>query len=1478
MHHHVLKLKTQTTLKNFERSFRSSRCYVKGGWQTLQLTLDLSEVEFIDVGVLIRLGSLLEDFRRQGGSLSICLPSEQGLDRFDEKVASLKKKRRRDLNRFCEDFGLFTTIVEAGFPIMDGMTYRPSSGSLKLKDDQAIPRLVPLRWLTTEKFLVIREEWFARIVSQISQGGRYLPKGLADSLSHSFFEELLENVEEHAYYTVSSYAEIEASSPKGLGGGIIHSYGFSHRSKPNYGMQGTQRYLDTLSDGRPVVRLMVSDSGVGIPNSIRDRFSMYPGKSEFEKISKNIQIQQIHFAISMFGSRHSDEEIDRNPNKAKLRGLARLEGFIKIHNCLLYIRSGNVATGFYYEGEEKEYFEATNLPYIPGTSVELILPAESRKRAKINFDSNPLVPEFEYHLLPFDPRSDWLGTLKNRLDSLDRGASVVFLMPTAWGLSGSKTSILFEDILTLREPGFNLCLMVPYQDSKSILHLVPLRNDRETEDCILIGTSDGTYLVYGGSRELQQSCQELLNQGPSLEEVGQSDKSWLRWLSRNSGDASLLYGELLRRTQQYLHEKIDYSSTTLLPSLSYSFIDQAYVENHQRLTAPLCSFFFSSNIPVEEPQVLFYEDGFPIEIVNAVARRCHSKISKVKLSLDNVRKNFIDGIAPGSSRSCAFFTTLIRSGYTVSSCLKYLVRHGYSPKVCFSIYDNRLDQKTLIAYHLKVPVISLLHIPKEPDEELAVQDSARETEYSARKPLISTKKFFDYAERTRAVFVLGHFRRGGSRHMSLFPPIDWIFEKSTELRSNVVKEVLDWLHGNNDKYVDIFVPETDVNYATGIAEATKSRLNEEAITVGLSKLKDSPILKKRTANSAIFLDWGAVKSYTIRRAIIRISDAGYEKIKVIVLTSQMRHEYEDELFRLQNVWGYPSVQHINSPISCSVEFTVFADMPFPIYHEENCKHCSLRGDLEKLSEVEDRQLSEHIRKKLAIFELTEVNAALKESRDNESIVCFGERLDSAETIKIVRLRASLLQLRNLNQQEEFLECLCSTGDTSSLAKAWIRLIALEPSVVHEFPLDTDLARNRLSEMCIALLQETTSGGINWAASAALRSCSKILFIQRFSKLLAEHRNSLDVSGELLVGLWSYLQRPYHQNRESMTNVIRATVDAFSELNSTGEKSNDSLVRSLLYIRDDAELKLRLFEVPNRPKDVISQVNLEYCEHMRAHHPVTTKSEHLVADLDWLQEHFNESTSSARADIADNWEICKSFLKREVNPYFKKVAPIMKDLFTEYGCGELSTNWWDSVIGDFERSIEKLSADILRIVNSEELDAIAVGNTLEDVRNFYKAFLVSSRPAAKEYSYFARQVVYCSSEPLPMFRKVVERVRNKKYEFDLKIINEDAIALKVFCHRWIFEDCMEHLLTNAVGFKHRTESFKRKSVNVELELIFDQGLCVLRLSNNGTKASSPSGTGLRKYSALLKKYEATLKGYSQDEKWSFVTEIKLLAWE
>ena len=1519
----VLKLQTKTTLRNFEKALRNSRCYLKGGWQTKRLELDLSVVEYIDIGVLARLSSLLENFRGRDGELYIRPPSDEGLQKFDEKVVNRKRKRRKNARRFCEGCGLFTTIVEAGFPIPDGITYYPSSSNLGIDEDRFapyivprhIPCIIPLRWLTTGEFLELKEEWFTRIIFQISQGGQYLTKNLAVGLSHSFFEELLENVEEHAFYEEGKNTK-DTEITKGLGGGIVHLYGFhSDRSdraraaKPEYGNSTIDGYINKLTPDMPIVRLVVADSGLGIARTIERQFAIHPKRAEFEKISKNKTIQQIHFAISKYGSRHTDEEIAKNPKKAKLRGFIRLEGFINTHKCLLYIRTGNVATGFFYGDETKKYFELLNLPYIPGTVIELILPVEPRQRSSISFQSNlPKLP-LNYHILPFDPRNDhWLKTLKDEINALPNNKYVIFLLPAYWHLHSPKASNLFDDILKLRRAKVSICLMIPYQDSKSIKHNMPKQDDEDDKNCILVGASDGIYSLYGGSGQLQQDCQNLINDAQYKPKTKGNNNDWLNWLIENNSEVQKLYGVSLEKTKEYLEKKIDYSSVTQLKSLEKSFINNTYIKRHQRYTTPLCSFIFAAHIPDEEPEVLFYEKGFPEEIIDAVARQCHTKASKIELNLDNVRKNLLAGIPLGKNQNCAYLTTLIRSGYSAVSCLKFMARHDYKPVVCFTIYDHRSDSVSLDFYNRKVSVVSFLKIKKTPDNFGNVDESSNALESSLISnrsgplmptaefpgPLIPTAEFIGYAEKTEAVFILGHYKRKGNRHVSLFPPIDSIFNKSCAIQDEIKSAILDWLTEASQSSVDIYTPETDVEYASVIAGIIKSKLEEKNINVTLDKLEDRPIKKPEDRNNAIFLDWGSVTSSTIREALKKIADAGYGNVKLIILTSQMSKQDEDELFRLRKVTGYKKtgeeIEH-----GCDVKFTVVADMPFPIYSGDgDCKHCSLCKDLEKLQRSGDEFLKKHIEKKLSLFKDSDVNKALKNSRSRNSIICFGEQLNSKDTIEIVRLRVKLLQATTQRKQRDLLYELFKTEDGSDTAKAWIRLIASDPGVVHEFPLDKDDARKKLAEICIEILKKGKPSGIHWAASAALRSSSKHDFIRQFPSLIAKFKTSQHVSGELLLGLWSYLQRDYHKNNESLEPVICAVYDGLENLNSMTKEISALLEESLLFIRRmekslsfilrNAKSKLRYLSIPDNPMKLISHVSHDYCDKIKTHHRIIDTISSVIINLDWLQqtndEESDEESDTAKKDIARDWQECESFIRNQISPYLKKLTPFFEDLQDECGCEELPKKWWSGVLGDIDNSMEELSSDIAKITEAASYDQKLVKDTVKNIRNLYSAFFLSSESMPNRKAYFVEQIANFKCKPVNILREVERSLKRKEYKFDFSIESSLSESIYIFCHNQIFQGCMVQLLKNAVGLKHRDHNFK-KTIGVLVELVLYNDYYAIKISNNGTmrdQSQREGRGGIRKYQDLLQKYDAKLEveRFAKYD-WSFTVQASFIKW-
>jgi hypothetical protein len=402
------KCGSHLTHRELDRLARGVPLYGKDGWHHLaQLELDLSSVEYAEFSACARIITLVEGAARHAIKVEVVppgkdlLPGEYALlfngdrKRSVEELVPLRLhvaaaiRRRRRFGDFLANTQFLQAIRP---PHIEGDT-RPTVGpdpsgwhdetavllaeaeALALREGRPIrgrvptvqtPRLLPFRWLGHSE---ASETWKGAVGDFLYGDGLLMTRTDADRVASTVVEELVSNVRQHA-----GIGEIGADDPPhSLLGGLVVAQAkliagtqFGHpREYPHEAR--VREWL--LRSEQPMARLVVADSGVGIPATLGAALAAteHPGRLKARRPGELIML-----SFSVSGSRHQGE--------ARGAGLAVVRNFVRTYAGLVSVRAASASAGYWYPARSPEEFADEDLAYTPGTLVDVMLSETVRHR------------------------------------------------------------------------------------------------------------------------------------------------------------------------------------------------------------------------------------------------------------------------------------------------------------------------------------------------------------------------------------------------------------------------------------------------------------------------------------------------------------------------------------------------------------------------------------------------------------------------------------------------------------------------------------------------------------------------------------------------------------------------------------------------------------------------------------------------------------------------------------------------------------------------------------------------------------------------------------------------------------------------------------------------------------------------------------------------------------------------------------------
>lgn len=400
----TVRLNSQLTHREVDRLLRSTGLFRQAGWpsgSSERLTIDMSAVEFSDLAACARLIVTLEGAIRHGRTVTVIPPaanvrpgehdliigkspilSQPALRKQRSRIATSVQGRRRG-STFLANTGFFSAIQMPHLPdamrpvltedkstwsseieyILSAVTTRELTAALPLIPAPSHMRgseaILPFTWLTSSESAK-GTRWENGIIDFLHGREPILTRRDAISIVTTVLRELVDNVFEHAGVGEGDVVEPPAALIVGLG----VRRGRSVAWKKAAGLYPADLPFNEWLSQResPLVRILVADSGVGIPSTLKVSYQDQLSHKRTESIKPGDLI--LH-SFEPSASRHTGDR--------RGLGLAVVRRYVRSYAGRVTIRSANANGGYWFPEAVPEVFADDGLAYAPGTVVEVAL-------------------------------------------------------------------------------------------------------------------------------------------------------------------------------------------------------------------------------------------------------------------------------------------------------------------------------------------------------------------------------------------------------------------------------------------------------------------------------------------------------------------------------------------------------------------------------------------------------------------------------------------------------------------------------------------------------------------------------------------------------------------------------------------------------------------------------------------------------------------------------------------------------------------------------------------------------------------------------------------------------------------------------------------------------------------------------------------------------------------------------------------------
>ncbi len=1273
-----------------------------------EVVYDLQEVDRVEYGALAQSLIVTMDVAERGSSLTVMAPAATQLPNEARRLNELRSaargsteyyagisaqarwRRRQELRREFIELGYFVAMEEA-FELVGGRGELRIKGAseahqlnfideLSAESDRAsLVRRVPFRWSSIQgagrSATVAHPFGLADLKSVLSQGQAIVGKYDADSVHRYVVEELIQNVQDHAY-------DGESSMVRPVLVGAVAMWP-TQDFESSYGSDGSSVYrVPELAgdEARPIAQLVIADHGVGIPATL----PISPERAKrVRDWASGLRARVTKAEMSVVWSFHplSTKRPDNPEGKRGLRGLSYVLAQAQNYGGTIRTRSGTGTVQ--WDLDPGRSVATANRAHFPGTCMTVTLPAQrvsegetTRVRGRLGAPSIVLEP------VSVDALDDVFDLGARAYEGASEADFVLFCMEPSRDGKSSRDKTLASVIGELNAATLASSTSLPWAcavpftsgDAYALLGTPAASelSDAEQESVglslpkrpVLLLTLDGEFLWIGGTTDERRTMARTTGLGrlsAGATEVAGLDDSERQTLLGEMDVLDALQAQVQSRLTTALQEPNDVVGMEAEPTLLDSLlVAMPWVEPGQVIaglhleTACAISLRSVAREALGRQEVRFvHTSSLPAALASL-------------LDSSSVGDHLVEALRASSNESgpLAILDGLYASGDSLRGQASQLVKGGSEVLGVFGLMNCSSDgRRVMRTVFREIPLHYLAAastVRSADGGSFSAERSFNMTTARRARDLVSGPLGFDLGdlleEHPQAVRV-GHFVRRAGRHMDLFVDFGRVFGSSPNRRTvggsedespsdrggfaglerRLLNVVAPWQGAERDGreapssgQLVVAYPDDDAMRAGQFAEwvaGAVERLVETRVPVvpihrhlglALGEQFESPPF-------VILADWGAVTAGSLHEMLVNLATARVPSTLAVVLSSQLSDEREVVERSIRAVQGLPtSIDDSRSSMSVSVDFLSRLDLGYSI--EPECRLCAVRASMSPLADVHryGPTLSSRATARfdaLAPLPLPPRGEAqtLHSESSGPALVRLRSRLEKAKVSSSDKLEL-LQELRKLVAESPF-------DYENPEVRAWLKLVVLEPGWMAGSAIDIDLFRVELVKLCDNSLRFAVQlAGVDrrdaqQEALLALRVCGKDAFLRRLPHLAAEV-DSEEVLLDGLLHVATMLERPYHHTSEALDLVEDTLTRLVASLRnrSVGALPPDGIgldfveARSALHVLEQRveELMARL-DAPTERQDAWHRLRLRYVTKMRRHEGLEPYLDPLIAN-------------------------------------------------------------------------------------------------------------------------------------------------------------------------------------------------------------------------------------------------------------------------
>jgi hypothetical protein len=395
------------------------------------LFIDLSEVEFAEFTTLAQVALLVESAARHGISVKVALPFARHRVGEQKFILSCRKsddpaklfwahstekaiRLRQNALQFMEHSGFIEALEVAHVPdaknLIKIVDDYDSGREVSYDDPNSAEPLANSQWYVksdkTNYFLkrIFRLRWFPPLNGdKLLKSQNYAAAilgfkdiGLTDSDAMALAGTLLHELIENVYFYGSENLKNDNGQPYALVGAVVFDPD-TYQLRPENFRPSLREFVEWAADtNSPVIRVVVGDSGAGIPHTLGPHFS-----SDNEDEIPNLEPPLRPTEKTLFWAFNPWSTSDKEAALIKrgTRGLWRVQCLVQSYDGAVTIRSEDAMVGWTYQSlNNAKEARDSNLRFIPGTFIDICLLSKIHPRKKLSpnpVDAPRQVPNFE---------------------------------------------------------------------------------------------------------------------------------------------------------------------------------------------------------------------------------------------------------------------------------------------------------------------------------------------------------------------------------------------------------------------------------------------------------------------------------------------------------------------------------------------------------------------------------------------------------------------------------------------------------------------------------------------------------------------------------------------------------------------------------------------------------------------------------------------------------------------------------------------------------------------------------------------------------------------------------------------------------------------------------------------------------------------------------------------------------------------------